>query len=242
MSACCGPNECGPSGATTPGYRRVLWAALVINAVMFFVEIISGIASGSSALQADALDFLADSANYGISLFVLAKALRVRATASLFKGWTMGVFGIWVIGSAVYQALRGGLPEPVTMGAVGLAALCSNAAVAGILYAYRNGDSNMRSVWICSRNDALGNLAVLLAASGVFATKQGWPDITVAVIMGALALSGARQIIVHARQELSRHPDTLAVRNGTPAPPASHGASEERAGSALTPVGRVDAS
>jgi Co/Zn/Cd efflux system component len=169
---------------------------------MFLVEIISGISSGSSALQADALDFLADAANYGISLFVLTKALQTRANASLIKGWTMALFGAWVIAHAAFQAATGDVPKPIVMGVVGLLALFANLLVLMLLYAYRSGDSNMRSVWICSRNDALGNVAVMLAASGVFATRSGWPDIVVAMTMGTLALSGARQIIKHARDEL----------------------------------------
>ncbi|MEO7361349.1 MAG: cation transporter [Gemmatimonadaceae bacterium] len=205
MSSCCsGPDCASEIPAYQPGYRRVLWAALVINAGMFLVEIVSGISSGSSALQADALDFLADAANYGISLFVLTKALRTRANASLIKGWTMALFGAWVIGHAGYQAAVGDVPTPIVMGVVGLLALLANLFVLILLYAYRSGDSNMRSVWICSRNDAVGNVAVMIAASGVFATGNGWPDMLVAMIMGALAVSGARQIIRHARDELTR--------------------------------------
>jgi Co/Zn/Cd efflux system component len=203
MSSCCsGPGCASELPTDQPNYRRVLWAALAINATMFLVEIISGISSGSSALQADALDFLADAANYGISLFVLTKALQTRANASLIKGWTMALFGAWVIAHAGYQAAIGHVPEPIVMGAVGLVALFANVLVLMLLYAYRSGDSNTRSVWICSRNDALGNVAVMLAASGVFATRSGWPDIVVAMTMGTLALTGARQIIQHARDEL----------------------------------------
>ncbi|HYW30852.1 MAG TPA: cation transporter, partial [Gemmatimonas sp.] len=183
--------------------RRVLWVALAVNALMFAVEIVGGVATGSSALQADALDFLGDAANYGISLFVLAAALAVRAKASLIKGATMAVFGCWVVGHALYQATTGRVPEPVVMGVVGVLALVSNVVVALLLYRYRTGDSNMRSVWICSRNDALGNVAVVAAATGVFTTQRGWPDITVALIMGVLSLTGAWQIVRHARRDLA---------------------------------------
>lgn len=199
--SCSGPG-CAPISSTHPRYRLTLWVALAINALMFFVELVGGVSAGSSALQADALDFLGDAANYGISLFVLSAALERRAQASLVKGLTMGAFGLWVIGHASYQALQGSVPEPLVMGAVGVLALAANALVAWMLYAFRTGDSNMRSVWICSRNDALGNVAVVLAASGVFTTREGWPDVTVALIMGALSLSGALQIIRHARREL----------------------------------------
>src|SRR3954464_11456306 len=146
---------------TDSRYRRVLWAALAINATMFLIEIVAGLIAGSVSLQADALDFLGDVANYGISLFVIGMALRYRATAALIKGMTMGVFGLWVIGATVSNAVKGIVPHALTMGEVGFAALAANAAVFVLLWAYREGDSNMRSVWLCSRNDVIGNLAVL---------------------------------------------------------------------------------
>jgi Co/Zn/Cd efflux system component len=203
MSASCAGPGCASGDATSPRYRRILWVALVVNALMFGVELIGGVSSGSSSLQADALDFLGDAANYGISLFVLSAALVVRAKASIIKGATMAVFGVWVVGHALYQATTGRIPEPLVMGVVGLLALVSNVLVAFLLYRYRTGDSNMRSVWICSRNDALGNIAVVAAATGVFTTQHGWPDIIVALIMGLLAVSGAWQILRHARQDLA---------------------------------------
>lgn len=213
MSASCAGPGCASGDATSPRYRRILWVALVVNALMFGVEIIGGVSSGSSALQADALDFLGDAANYGISLFVLSAALVVRAKASIIKGATMAVFGVWVVGHALYQATTGRIPEPMVMGVVGILALVSNVVVAFLLYRYRTGDSNMRSVWICSRNDALGNTAVVAAATGVFTTQHGWPDIIVALIMGLLSLSGAWQILRHARQDLVT--GQLAAPNST---------------------------
>ncbi|WP_411280455.1 cation transporter [Gemmatimonas sp.] len=203
MSTSCVGEGCGAGDASTPRYRRVLWAALAINALMFGVEVVGGVATGSSALQADALDFLGDAANYGISLFVLSAALVVRAQASIAKAATMAAFGCWVIGHAFYQAATGRVPEPLVMGVIGGLALVANVLVAVLLYRYRSGDSNMRSVWICSRNDAIGNLAVVGAATGVFTTQHGWPDVTVAVIMGALSLAGAWQIVRHARRDLA---------------------------------------
>ena len=213
MSAtCCAtpPTDVRPD----PRYRRVLWAALLVNAAMFALEVLAGSAARSSALHADALDFLADAANYAISLFVLGAALRTRSTAALAKGVSMGAFGLWVIGRAVYHAFTGTVPAPDVMGIVGVLALAANAGVAVLLYRYRLGDSNMRSVWLCTRNDMLGNAALLLAASGVLATKQGWPDVLIALGMAALALSGAMQIIRQATAEL-RHgagPERRAVR------------------------------
>jgi Co/Zn/Cd efflux system component len=184
------------------GYRRVLWAVLIINAAMFLVEIGAGVAAGSASLQADALDFLGDAANYGISLFVVGMALRYRASAALAKGATMAVFGMWVLGTVVWHALHGTLPSAFTMGTVGFAALLANAASFGLLWAYRGGDANMRSAWICTRNDVLGNLAVLLAALGVFGTGTGWPDVIVAAIMSGLALQGAATVVRQSLGEL----------------------------------------
>lgn len=207
MGANCCQGGCQPpSGGTTQRFRRALWAALVINAGMFVVEIVAGMAAGSSSLQADSLDFLGDAANYAVSLFVLGMSLRRRAQASVIKGATMGAFGLWVIGNTLLHVLNGTVPESQVMGAVGIAAFIANVAVAIMLYAFREGDSNMRSVWICSRNDAIGNLAVMAAAGGVFASGSGWPDFAVAGIMAALALSGAYQVLHHALAELRYSP------------------------------------
>jgi len=189
----------------------VLWAVLAINAVMFLIEIGAGLAAGSASLQADALDFLGDSANYAISLFVVGLALRYRAIAALVKGTTMGMFGLWVIGTIVWHAVHGTLPNAFTMGTVGLAALVANAASFGLLWAYRTGDANMRSAWICTRNDVLGNIAVLLAAVGVFGTGTGWPDVIVAAIMAALALQGAAVVARQAAEELRGAPMSVAA-------------------------------
>ena len=178
-----------------PSYRRALWIVLAINAGMFLVEIGAGLAAGSASLQADALDFLGDAANYGISLLVVGMTLRYRAMAAFAKGVSMGAFGLWVIATVVWHAVQGTLPSAVMMGAVGVAALAANAISFGILWFYRTGDANMRSAWICTRNDVLGNLAVLLAALGVFGTGTGWPDILVAATMAALALQGASTVL-----------------------------------------------
>jgi Co/Zn/Cd efflux system component len=185
-------------------YRRVLWEVLALIAAMFAVEIGAGVAAGSASLQADALDFLGDAANYGISLFVIGMALRMRAFAALGKGISMGLFGLWVIGTVVWHVIHGTLPNAVAMGAVGFAALAVNAASFALLWAYRGGDANMRSAWICTRNDVVGNLAVLAAAIGVFGTGTGWPDLIVAVIMAGLALQGAWTVIGQSLGELRR--------------------------------------
>jgi len=205
---CCGHHHSADPHRGNPAYRRVLWAVLAINAAMFVVEIGAGLAAGSASLQADALDFLGDTANYAISLFVVGMALRYRAMAALAKGSTMGLFGLWVIGTVIWHAIHGTLPNAFTMGAVGFTALAANAASFGLPWAYRAGDANMRSAWICTRNDVLGNLAVLLAALGVFGTGAGWPDIVVATIMAGLALQGA---FVVARQAVGEYRQPLPV-------------------------------
>ena len=200
MSAsCCTPAPDPHRG--NPAYKRVLWIVLAINAVMFIVEIAAGLAAGSASLQADALDFLGDAGNYVISLAVVGMALRYRSVAALAKGVTMGAFGLWVVGTVIWHAFAGTVPEPITMGIVGAAALIANAACAVLLYAYRDGDANMQSVWICS-DDVLGNMAVLLAALGVFGTGTGWPDLIVATIMASLALQGTKIVVRQAAHEL----------------------------------------
>ncbi len=183
-------------------YRRVLWSVLGINTAGFLIEMAAGLAAGSASLQADALDFLGDAANYAISLSVFGLTLRWRATAALVKGLSMAVFGLWVIGSTVWYALFSTVPKAEVMGVVGILALAANVLCLVLLTGFRSGDANMRSVWLCSRNDVIGNVAVLLAASGVFVTNTGWPDIAVATIMAALALWGAVQVIRQARAEL----------------------------------------
>lgn len=192
---CCDHCQTFDPERANPSYRRALWIVLAINAGMFLVEIGAGLAAGSASLQADALDFLGDAANYGISLLVAGMALRYRAMAAFAKGVSMGAFGLWVIATVVWHAVQGTLPSAVMMGAVGFAALAANAVSFGILWFYRTGDANMRSAWICTRNDVLGNLAVLLAALGVFGTGTGWPDILVAATMAALALQGASTVL-----------------------------------------------
>jgi Co/Zn/Cd efflux system component len=185
-------------------YRRAIWAVLAINTAMFLVEIGAGLASGSASLQADALDFLGDAANYAISLFVAGMTLRYRATAAMVKGLTMGAFGLWIIGTVIWHAFYGTLPSAIAMGAVGVAALMANAGSFALLWAHRRGDANMRSAWICTRNDVLGNIAVLLAGVGVFGTGTGWPDIIVAAVMATLALQGSATVARHALAELRR--------------------------------------
>ncbi len=194
----CAPEVARPS----TGWRRALWIALAVNAVMFVVELGASFTSGSVSLRADALDFLGDSANYVISLAVIGLALQWRSWAALLKGATLVGFGLWVFVSAVLAFSNGAAPEPRTMGVVGFCALVANFGVALLLYRFRDGDANMKSVWVCSRNDALGNIAVMFAAIGVFGTGSLWPDLVVAAVIATLALLGGAQIVRLAVREL----------------------------------------
>lgn len=210
MSAHCCHHEPPPPPGPDPQdierarvYRRALWIALVVNAAMFCIEIGSGLSSGSQSLLADSLDFLGDAANYGLSLAVLGAASALRARAAQVKALSMALFGLGVLASALWHAASGTVPQAETMGLIGTLALAANLGVAFLLYAHRSGDANMRSVWLCTRNDALGNVAVLLAALGVFGTGSAWPDLLVAAAMAALALHSSAQVLRQARGELS---------------------------------------
>ncbi|HEY0836811.1 MAG TPA: cation transporter [Azospirillum sp.] len=203
---CCG-GSCGTGGASGPGdrqadFRRILRIALVVNALMFAIELTASLRAESTALRADALDFLADAANYGISLWVLGHALEWRSWAAVVKGLSLGAMGLWVVASAVWNASTGVVPDAPTMGLIGLLALAANVSVAALLFASRRGDANMRSVWLCSRNDALANIAVMVAGAGVWSTQTGWPDIAVAAGIAGLALTAAWSILRQAFGEL----------------------------------------
>jgi cation diffusion facilitator family transporter len=201
MSAhCCSPPP-APQGPD-PRYRTALWVALVLNAVMFAVELGASWTSGSVSLMADSIDFAGDAANYAVSLFVLGMAATVRSRTAIFKAACMAAFGVFVLGRAAWALQFGEPPQPGTMGTVGFLALAVNAGVAWMLFRFRTGDANMRSVWICSRNDAIGNAAVMLAALGVLGTGSAWPDALVAAVMAVLALTGAATVLRQARQEL----------------------------------------
>jgi cation diffusion facilitator family transporter len=183
-------------------YRRRLWVVIAINAAMFGVEMGAGALAGSQALQADALDFLADAATYGISLAVIGAAPRVRAVAALAKGMSLTLMGLWVFGATAYHVLVLGVPRAEVMGVVGLLALVANLASVLLLVRYKDGDANVRSVWLCSRNDAIGNVTVMIAALGVWGTATKWPDLVVAAIMAGLFLTSSVQILRQAVREL----------------------------------------
>ncbi|MEK8031317.1 cation transporter [Ideonella sp. DXS29W] len=187
---------------TDPRFRRALWAAMIVNASMFVGEVVASAHSGSVSLLADAVDFFGDAANYALSLAVLAMSAHIRSLAAVVKAGCMGAFGAFVLARTAWAMQSGTPPESITMGSVAVAALAANAGVAWMLYRFRSGDANMRSVWICSRNDAIGNVAVGLAALGVFGTGTAWPDWIVASLMATLAISGAWTVWRQAHAEL----------------------------------------
>lgn len=197
---CCG-HELKFDGISA-AYKRALWAVIAINGAMFLAEMLAGIFAGSQALKADALDFLADTATYTITLLVIGMPLVWRARAALLKGLSLGAMGLWVLGSTAYHVLVLGVPRAEVMGVVGLLALAANLTSVLLLLKYRNGDANVRSVWLCSRNDAIGNMAVILAAGGVWASGAAWPDLIVAGVMASLFLWSSIQIVRQARHEL----------------------------------------
>lgn len=197
-ASCCGDVK---FDGLSRDYRARLWTVIVLNATMFAVEIGGGVMAGSQALQADALDFLGDTLTYGMSLAVIGLSLRVRATAALIKSATLAFMGLWVLGTTLWHALVLGTPRAEVMGLIGFLALATNAASVLILLKYKDGDANVRSVWLCSRNDAIGNIAVMLAAFGVWSTATGWPDVLVAAMIASLFLNSASKILRQALGE-----------------------------------------
>ena len=217
--------DCGCRAAVFAGmsvsYKRVLWIVITINAAMFLVEMVAGVHGQSVALQADALDFLADSVTYAISLYVISKPPAWRSWAALLKALSLGLVGLWVLAWAIYNMIYMGQPVALVMTWVGAMALLANIVCALLLFRFRAGDANVRSVWICSRNDAIGNLAVIAAAGAVWLSGSSWPDLIVAVMMAALFLRGAAEISVHSWRELAKPPVPTAAGEGGQAVPSS---------------------
>lgn len=212
MSAGCCGHQAKFDGLSAD-YKRRLWIVIAINAAMFGVEMAAGALAGSQALKADALDFAADAATYGLSLAVIGASVAIRAKAALAKGLSLFLMALWVFGTTAWSVLVLGVPKAEVMGVVGVLALAANIASVLILVAYKDGDANVRSVWLCSRNDAIGNVAVMAAALGVWGTATAWPDLIVAAIMAGLFLVSSFQILRQALGEL---------RAGTAAAAAAH--------------------
>jgi Co/Zn/Cd efflux system component len=208
--SCC-DHDCRPA-ETGAHYRQILWVALGPNTAMFLIEIVASVTAGSVSLRADALDFLGDAANYAVALAVVGLALHWRAKATLLKGSVMGTFGLWVAGSTIYNVFAATVPKAEVMGAIGLLALAINLAVAGLLYRYRGADSQALSVWLCTRNDCVANIAVMLAGVGVWMSATGWPDIAMAAIIACLGLSSAARVIRQALREM-RSPGAVFTRD-----------------------------
>jgi Co/Zn/Cd efflux system component len=221
---CSSSQACGCQGnprfdGVDPRYKAILWTVIAINGVMFLVEMTAGHLAGSQALQADALDFLGDTLTYGLSLAVIGSSLRTRASAALLKGGSLLAMGLWVFGSTLYQLFFLGLPKAEIMGSIGFLAFAANVASVLLLMRYKDGDANVRSVWLCSRNDAIGNVAVMVAAVAVWGLGSAWPDIIVALIMAGLFLYSSAQIIGQSLKEYRTGVDTGAL--------ASHGHAHE---------------
>lgn len=207
MSGCCDP---APFNGSSKQYKRALWAVIGINAVMFGVEMMAGIAASSQALKADALDFAGDTVTYAISLSVIGATVRTRAYASLFKALSLGGFALFVLVTTGLRFFEGSSPDAETMGAVGLLALLANLTSVLLLLRWRDGDSNVRSVWLCSRNDAIGNVGVIAAGILVGVTGSSWPDLMVGAMLAGLFIRSSISILIQARKELG---------HGHPAPP-----------------------
>lgn len=203
MAGCCSGTCSVDEAPIDPRFQKALWIALVVNTLMFFVEIVGGLRAGSVSLLADAVDFAGDAANYALSLSVLSLGLLWRARAALVKGVTMAAYGLLVLAKTGWAAVYGIAPDAFTMGGIGMLALIANLGVALMLYRFREGDANMRSVWLCSRNDAIVNFAIILAAAGVLGSGTRWPDLIVAAVVSTLALTAGRSVIRQARAEIA---------------------------------------
>lgn len=190
--------------STDTAFRRVLWICLVLNFSMFIVDIIASHLSGSIALLADAIDFFSDSMSYIISLYVLNKSLKWRASAALINAGGMIVVGIWVGIAAIERFYNPVVPHAPIMGGVGAMALAVNIISAALLYKFRHGDSNAKSVWMCSRNDALYNVGIIVSAVLVYYTASGLPDLAIAALILVLELFSAWHVFQHAREDFKR--------------------------------------
>jgi Co/Zn/Cd efflux system component len=193
-------------------YRRRLAAVILINAAMFVVEMTAGSLAGSQALKADALDFFADTVTYGASLAVIGAAVTTRSLVAMAKGASLLLMGLWILAATAYRVFVVGVPQADVMGLVAFLALAANVGSVLLLVRFREGDANIRSVWLCSRNDAIGNVAVMVAALGVWATAAGWPDLIVAGGMATLFVNSSVKILRQGWREYRQGDARDAVR------------------------------
>ena len=210
MSDCCNDKACEIE-ALKAKQSSTLKAVLGINATMFAVEIAAGIAAGSVALVADSLDMLGDALVYGFSLYAVTRGLREKAISALLKGGIMGAFGLVVLLQAGYRALHPDAPVVALIGVIGALALVANGTCLALLWRHRADDINMRSVWLCSRNDIIANVSVLIAAAGVWATESAWPDIIIGTALAVLFFRSSVQVIRDALRALRAAPPIPSV-------------------------------
>ena len=194
MTDCCNDKVCEIE-LLRSRQSSMLKVVFGINAIMFVVELTAGLLAGSVSLIADSLDMLGDALVYGFSLYVVARSARMKAIAALFKGSIMAVFGLFVLGQAVYKIFVSQIPVFETMGVIGLLALVANGLCLLLLWRHRSDDINMHSVWLCSRNDIIANISVLFAAFGVWLTGSGWPDVVIGLALATLFLRSALSVL-----------------------------------------------
>ena len=197
MADCCQDKTCEIEKLIAR-QSKTLKTVLAINLIMFIVELTVGILAGSVSLLADSLDMLGDALAYGFSLYVVAHGLRMKALAAIFKGLIMAVFGLFVLGEAIYKILAPHVPVFEAIGVMGLVALAANSFCLFLLWSHRADDINMKSVWLCSRNDIIANTSVLAAAAGVWITASPWPDILVGTALAGLFLRSAVHVLTEA--------------------------------------------
>ena len=205
MQNCCEDKSCGIS-ALREKHTRVLWIVLGINALMFAIEGAAGVVAHSTALLADALDMLGDALVYGFSLFVLARAIPWQSMAAFAKGGFMLAFGLGVLAAAGYKVVNPVMPGVEMMGAIGALALAANLACFALLYRHRTDNLNMSSTWLCSRNDLIANVGVLLAAGASYFLASQWPDIVVGVVIAGLFVASAANVLRDAYRQWGTSP------------------------------------
>ena len=198
-AACCGATV--KFDGASPAYRRILLAVIAINAVAFVAVAGGAMAQGSASLGANALDFLADSATYAVSLWAIGKSVRVRSGAAVFKSASLLVMAVSILGYAVWRAVTGQPPEGVVITGLGLVGFAANLIAALLLVRFRDGDANVRSVWLCTRNDLIHSLGVAAAGGLVWLTGSRWPDLLAGLLLGGVFLQSAISILVQARAE-----------------------------------------